>query len=143
KSSSPVRIGNGAYRQSQLDIYGGLLDSVYLYNKYGAPISYDLWRNLKRLLDYVCDNWHRSDQGIWEVRGEPRHFVYSKLMCWVALDRATTLASHLGAEDRVDRWKRARDEIADAILTDGWSERAGAFTQSFGSEDLDASNLMM
>ena len=84
-----------------------------------------------------------QDQGIWEIRGEPRDYLYSKLMCWVAVDRAIALASHLGAEDRVADWEAARDEIRAAILTRGWNERAGAFTQAFGSEDLDASNLML
>src|SRR5207244_2370470 len=87
--------------------------------------------------------WREKDQGIWEIRGEPRHFVYSKLMCWVALDRAIALAEVLDANDRVDRWKQSREEIADAILTHGWNEQAGAFTQAFGSEELDSSNLMM
>ena len=84
-----------------------------------------------------------TDQGIWETRGEPRHFVYSKLMCWVALDRAIALADRLDAVDRVERWKATRDEIADAIMTRGWNDEVGAFTQSFGSAELDASNLMM
>jgi len=91
-SSKPVRIGNGAYNQLQLDIYGELLDAAYLYNKHGAPISYDLWTSLRALTDWVCDNWHRKDEGVWEVRGDQREFVYSKLMCWVALDRAIRLA---------------------------------------------------
>ena len=95
------------------------------------------------LADTAAARWHEKDQGIWEVRGEPRHFVYSKLMCWVALDRAIALADRLDADDRVDEWKRTRDEIADAILSEGWSDRVGAFTQSFGSDELDASNLMM
>src|SRR5207244_1151958 len=98
---------------------------------------------LADLADTASERWQEKDQGIWEVRGEPRDFLYSKLMCWVALDRAIALAERLGATDRVDRWKRARDEIAEAILSKGWNEAAGAFTQSFGSEDLDASNLMM
>ena len=87
KSSRPVRIGNGAYNQLQLDIYGELLDAVYLYNKYGAPISYDFWTHLRELIDWVCNNWQRTDEGIWEVRGGQQHFVYSKVMCWVAIDR--------------------------------------------------------
>ena len=86
--SRPVRIGNGAYDQLQLDIYGELLDAVYLFNKYGQPIGYDLWLRICRVVDWVCDNWQRKDEGIWEVRGGAQHFVYSKLMCWVAVDRA-------------------------------------------------------
>jgi len=86
--SSPVRIGNNAYKQLQLDIYGELMDSVYLYNKYGTPVSYDLWKYLSRLTDWVTKNWQRKDDAIWEVRGGRRDFVFSKMMCWVAMDRA-------------------------------------------------------
>ncbi|MGE0474683.1 MAG: glycoside hydrolase family 15 protein, partial [Nitrospirales bacterium] len=92
RESRPVRVGNGAYNQLQLDIYGELLDSVYLYNKYGTPISYDLWKHLRRMINWVCDNWHRQDEGVWEVRGGQQHFVFSKLMCWVAVDRGLRLA---------------------------------------------------
>ena len=92
RGSRPVRVGNGAYGQLQLDIYGELMDSVYLYNKYGSPISYDLWNHLRKLINWVCDNWQRADEGIWEVRGGQQHFVYSKLMCWVAVDRGLRLA---------------------------------------------------
>ena len=92
KGSGPVRIGNGAYRHLQLDIYGELLDSIYLYNKYGSPISFDTWKHVRGLLDWLCDNWNRPDEGIWEVRGGRRHFVYSRLMSWVAMDRGLRLA---------------------------------------------------
>jgi GH15 family glucan-1,4-alpha-glucosidase len=143
ENSRPVRIGNAAYRQSQLDIYGELLDSVYLYNKYGAPISYDLWRNLVRLLDYVCDNWRRPDEGIWEVRAEPRHFVYSKLMCWVALDRGLRLASKRSFPADYDRWLKNRDEIYYEIMEQGWSKSCKAFVQYYGSDRMDASLLLM
>jgi GH15 family glucan-1,4-alpha-glucosidase len=98
---------------------------------------------LADLADTAAARWQEKDQGIWEIRGEPRDFLYSKLMCWVALDRAITLADQLDAQDRVDQWKGTREDIAEAILSQGWNEHAGAFTQSFGSEDLDASNLMM
>ena len=92
RGSRPVRIGNAAHGQLQLDIYGELMDAVYLYNKYVAPVGYDAWTHLRRLVDWVCDNWPREDEGIWEVRGGRRHFVYSKFMCWVALDRGLRLA---------------------------------------------------
>ena len=109
KGSKPVRVGNGAYNQLQLDIYGELLDSVYLYNKYGTPISYDLWKHLRRLINWVCDNWQRTDEGVWEVRGGQQHFVYSKLMCWVALDRGIRLADKRSFPADRDRWlKTAR-----------------------------------
>jgi GH15 family glucan-1,4-alpha-glucosidase len=143
RNSKPVRIGNGAYRQSQLDIYGALLDSVYLYNKYGAPISYDLWRNLERLLDYVCNNWRRPDEGIWEIRGEPQHFVYSKLMCWVALDRALRLANKRSFPADQGRWLKNRDEIYCEIMERGWNESAKSFVQYYKSNQLDASLLLM
>ncbi len=143
RGSRPVRIGNGAFKQSQLDIYGELLDSVYLYNKYGAPISYDLWRKLQRLLDYVCDHWHEPDEGIWEVRGEPRHFVYSKLMCWVALDRGLRLANKRSFPADHQRWLKTRDEIYYEIMERGWNQETDAFVQHYDSVGLDASSLLM
>jgi GH15 family glucan-1,4-alpha-glucosidase len=139
----PVRIGNGAYDQLQLDIYGELMDSVYLYNKYGSPISYDLWSHLRELVNWVIDNWQRTDEGIWEVRGGQQHFVYSKLMCWVALDRGLRLADKRSfPADRV-RWEKVRDQIYEEIMAKGWNEGRQAFVQSYGSDTLDASNLMM
>ena len=92
RGSRPVRVGNAASGSFQLDIYGELLDSVYLFNKYGTPISHDVWAHVRSLVDWVCDNWQRKDAGIWESRGDPQHFVYSKLMCWVAVDRGLRLA---------------------------------------------------
>ena len=143
KGSSPVRVGNGAYGQLQLDIYGELMDSVYLYNKYGSPISYDFWTHLSRLTDWVVDNWRRTDEGIWEVRGGQRHFVYSKLMCWVAIDRAIRLADKRSFPADRARWHAARDEIYQEIMEKGWSEERQAFVQAYDSDSLDASNLMM
>ncbi|GAB4205317.1 MAG: glycoside hydrolase family 15 protein [Roseiflexaceae bacterium] len=143
RNSRPVRIGNGAYTQSQLDVYGELLDSVYLFNKYGTPISYDLWQDLRGLADWVAANWQRSDQGIWEMRCAPRQFVYSKVMCWVALDRALRLAGKRSfPADRLG-WERARDAIFESVMAEGWSEKAQAFTQSYGDNALDAANLML
>ncbi len=141
--SRPVRIGNGAYRQRQLDIYGELLDSVYLFNKYVGPISYELWKDVRQLADWVADNWRAKDQGIWEVRGPARDFVYSKVMCWVALDRALRLAFKRALPASRDRWLRARDAIYDEVLEKGWNAHRGAFTQSYGSEGLDAANLIL
>ena len=143
KGSSPVRIGNGAYNQLQLDIYGELMDSVYLYNKYGTPISYDLWTHLRQLINWVCDNWQREDEGIWEVRGGRKHFVYSKLMCWVALDRGLRLADKRSFPADREKWLKIRDQIYEEILTKGWNPKRQAFVQSYGSESLDASNLVM
>ena len=143
KGSRPVRIGNGAYGQLQLDIYGELMDSVYLYNKYGAPISYDFWVHLRQLTNWVADNWQRPDEGIWEVRGGPQHFVYSKLMCWVAIDRALRLADRRSFPADRERWYKVRDQIYEDIMERGWSHSRQAFVQSYGSDALDASNLIM
>ena len=143
KDSKPVRIGNGAYQQSQLDLYGALLDSIYLYNKHGAPISYDLWCNVERLLDYVCNHWHKTDEGIWEIRGEPRHFVYSKLMCWVALDRGVRLADKRSFPADRERWLKTRDEIYCEIMERGWNESCKSFVQYYGADGMDASLLLM
>ena len=141
--SRPVRVGNGAYNQLQLDIYGELLDAAYLYNKYGEPISYDLWLSLRQLVDWVCDNWQRKDEGVWEVRGGRQHFVYSKLMCWVAVDRALRLADKRSFPADRERWSKVRDEIYEEIMKRGWSETRKAFVQHYGSDALDAANLMM
>ncbi|GJL67150.1 MAG: glucoamylase [Nitrospirales bacterium] len=143
KGSKPVRVGNGAYDQLQLDIYGELLDSVYLYNKYGTPISYDLWKHLRRLINWVCDNWQRTDEGVWEVRGGQQHFVYSKLMCWVALDRGIRLADKRSFPADRDRWLKTRDIIYEEIMTKGWDANNQTFVQRYGSSSLDAANLMM
>ena len=143
RGSKPVRIGNGAYDQLQLDIYGELMDSVYLYNKYGNPISYDLWKHLRRLINWVCDNWQRTDEGVWEVRGGQQHFVYSKLMCWVAVDRGIRLADKRSFPADRDRWLKVRDTIYEEIMTKGWDPARQAFVQRYGSGSLDAANLMM
>ena len=143
RQSRPVRVGNGAYDQLQLDIYGDLMYSVYLYNKYGTPISYDLWVHLRRLVDWVCDNWRREDEGVWETRGGRKHFVYSKLMCWVALDRGLRLADKRSFPADRSRWLKCRDEVYEDIMANGWNEERGAFVQSYGSDSLDAANLMM
>jgi GH15 family glucan-1,4-alpha-glucosidase len=143
RGSRPVRIGNGAWNQRQLDVYGELLDAAEKLRDYLGEIDAPTRGFLARLVDAAQARWRESDQGIWEIRGEPRDFVYSKLMCWVALDRAVRLAPILRSEDRVPSWSETRDEIRGAILEHGWSDSAGAFAQSFGSDDLDASNLMM
>jgi GH15 family glucan-1,4-alpha-glucosidase len=143
RGSQPVRIGNGAYEQLQLDISGELMDAVYLYNKYGEPISYELWRHLRHLIDWVIAHWEQPDEGIWEVRGGRRHFVYSKLMCWVALDRALRLADKRSFPADRERWLRVRDTIYEQIMSHGWNRDRQAFVQSYGSTTLDASNLIM
>jgi GH15 family glucan-1,4-alpha-glucosidase len=143
RGSAPVRIGNHAYTQLQLDIYGELMDSVYLYNKYGDPISHDLWVNLVRLVDWVCDNWRRKDEGIWEVRGGRQEFLYSRLMCWVAIDRALRLADRQSFPAPLDRWHKVRDTIYREILDKFWDPGRRAFIQHKGATTLDASNLLM
>ncbi|HWQ54591.1 MAG TPA: glycoside hydrolase family 15 protein [Bryobacteraceae bacterium] len=141
--SAPVRIGNDACKQLQLDIYGELMDSVYLYNKYGTPISYEMWSYLRRLMNWLCTNWKQKDEAIWEVRSGRQHFVYSRVMCWVALDRALRLAEKRSFPADRERWLATRDEIYDEVQKCGWSEDRNAFTQYYGSESLDASALIM
>ena len=143
KGSSPVRIGNGAYDQTQLDIYGELMDAVYLFNKYGMPISYDTWVNLSKYVEWVCDNWHIKDHGIWETRDGKQEFVYSKLMCWVAIDRGLRLAEKRSFPANREKWLKVRDQIYLDIMENGWCEEKQAFVQYYGSSTLDASNLIM
>jgi GH15 family glucan-1,4-alpha-glucosidase len=143
RSSRPVRLGNGAYDQVQLDIYGELMDAVYLYNKHGSPISYDLWTHLRALLNWVCDNWQNEDEGIWETRGGRRNFVYSRLMCWVAMDRGLRLADKRSFPADHERWLEIRDRIYEEIMEKGWSQERQAFVQTYGDDTLDASSLIM
>ncbi|MFO0774203.1 MAG: glycoside hydrolase family 15 protein [Nitrospiraceae bacterium] len=143
KGSRPVRIGNGAHDQLQLDIYGELLDSVYLFNKYGAPVSYDLWTHLRHMINWVCDNWQGADEGIWETRGGRQHFVYSKLMCWVAVDRGLRLADKRSFPADREHWLKVRDAIYEDLMQHGWSDERQAFVQHYGSDHLDAATLMM
>jgi GH15 family glucan-1,4-alpha-glucosidase len=143
RGSRPVRIGNAAFNQRQLDIYGEILDCAFLLHKYGGTISNDLWAFLSAVVDHVCQVWTEPDQGIWEVRSGPQHFVYSKALCWVALDRGIKLATRCGLPADLARWEAARAAVLDALLTRGYDERLGAFTQAFGSAQLDASALAM
>jgi GH15 family glucan-1,4-alpha-glucosidase len=143
RGSHPVRVGNAAVDHLQLDIYGELMDSFYLYDKYGTPLSYEMWLTIEQMLDWLADNWERPDQSIWEVRGGPKKFTYSKLQCWVALDRGVRLARKRSFPTEGDRWRETRNRIYNAIMTEGWNEKRGAFTQFFGSDALDASVLMM
>jgi GH15 family glucan-1,4-alpha-glucosidase len=143
RDSRPVRVGNGAWSQQQIDVYGELLTAAYRLADQLADIDDDTRRFLVTCADVAAERWRERDQGIWEVRGEPQHFLYSKVMCWGALDRAVALADQLRATDRVETWRAVRDDIKDTVLREGFSESAGAFTQYFGSTELDASNLMM
>jgi GH15 family glucan-1,4-alpha-glucosidase len=142
KGSSPVRIGNNAYSQLQLDIYGELLDSVYLCNKYGEPIAYDFWKDLEKQIDWLSENWDQPDEGIWEVRGGKQKFLYSRLMCWVALDRAIKIADTRSFPLNKN-WKIERDKIYNSIYSEFWNEDHKAFMQYPGATTVDASSLLM
>lgn len=143
KNSRPVRIGNAASKQLQLDIYGEMMDAVYLYDKHVSPVSYDLWMRIHGVLVWVAENWSQPDDGLWEIRSERQHFVYSRLQCWVALDRGLRLASARSLPlDRV-RLETERDRIFASIMKDGWDPKQQSFIQSYESKALDASNLMM
>lgn len=143
RGAKPVRTGNGAYDQLQLDIYGELMDSVYLYNKYGSPISYDLWTHLRKMTNWIADNWTQKDEGIWETRGGRKHFVFSKLMSWVAIDRALRLADKRSFPADRKKWEQVRDQIYEDIMEKGWNKERMAFVQHYESTSLDASNLIM
>jgi GH15 family glucan-1,4-alpha-glucosidase len=143
RGSAPVRIGNGAVGQLQLDIYGALIDCLYLYDKWGQPLSSAHWDNIRGLVDWVCANWDQPDEGVWETRGGRKPFLYSRVMCWVAIERAMRLARHRGLPADVLRWGEARDTIYQRIMSKGWSTRRNAFTQCENSDILDASLLMM
>ena len=142
-NSSPVRLGNGAYKQRQLDLYGAVLDAAYLYNKHGAPLDYDLWKNLRKILDWLSENWREPDEGIWEVRGSRRQFVSSKLLSWVALERAGRIARQRGLPAADGLWKAERDAIYEEVMEKGWNPKKKSFVQFYGSDALDASLLMM
>jgi GH15 family glucan-1,4-alpha-glucosidase len=141
--SRPVRVGNAAHDQLQLDIYGELMDSVYLFNKYGAPIPHDAWMNIVRLADWVSEHWREPDEGIWEVRGGRREFLFSRVMCWVAIDRAIRLADKRSFPAPLSRWHELRDTIYGDIYERFWDPEIKAFVQSPGSHALDASALLM
>jgi GH15 family glucan-1,4-alpha-glucosidase len=141
--SRPVRIGNAAYTHLQLDIYGELLDSVYLFDKYGSPIPYDGWANIVRLIDWVCAHWREPDEGIWEVRGGRKEFLYSRVMCWVAIDRAIRLANKRSFPAPLPRWYEVRDTIYREIYERFWNPDLKAFVQSAGARMLDAASLLM
>ena len=141
--SRPVRIGNAAVGDLQLDIYGELLDAIYLFDKYATPISFDLWFNVRRLIDWVCANWKRPDESIWEVRGGKREFLYSRVLCWVAIDRAIRIAQRRSLPGPVARWYGERDAIHADVLARFWNPERRAFMQSPGSRIVDASALLM
>ncbi|HEX6490653.1 MAG TPA: glycoside hydrolase family 15 protein [Gaiellaceae bacterium] len=143
RGSRPVRIGNAAAQQFQLDTFGELLDTAWLYRRHGGEIAEVFWEFLARVGGAVLERWRRPDQGIWEIRGEPRHFVYSKVMAWVALDRLLRLAELDGRAGELERWRGAREQIRELVEREGVDPESQSFVQSFGSHALDASNLML
>jgi GH15 family glucan-1,4-alpha-glucosidase len=149
RGARPVRIGNGAMIQKQHDVFGEALDCLYFFSRRGGfggsgeGLAGPLWEKMRSVIEYVCAHWQGVDSGIWEVRGEFRHYVYSKVMCWVALDRGIKLAQTYQLEADLPRWIQVRDDMRAEILTRGYNAAAGAFTQSFDESALDASTLMM
>jgi GH15 family glucan-1,4-alpha-glucosidase len=143
EGSQPVRIGNGASNQLQLDVYGEVIDAMYQSRRQGLPASHDAWRVARKTFDWLESGWREEDEGIWEVRGPRRHFTHSKVMAWVAFDRAVKTVEKLGRDGPVDRWRRNRDAIRDDILRNGYDAELGTFVQYYGSDRLDASLLLI
>ena len=141
--SAPVRVGNAAAGQLQLDIYGELIDSIYLFNKHVQPVSYDEWQDLRGIIEWLTGNWDRADEGIWEVRGGQQDFTYSRLMTWVAFERAVRMARQRGLPADLVAWLSVRDEVTHQIMHKGWNPKRKAFVQHYGSNVLDASLLLM
>jgi GH15 family glucan-1,4-alpha-glucosidase len=143
RGSRPVRIGNDAVDQLQLDIIGELTDSIYLYDKYGAPVSYDVWKSLSWLLNWLAEHWQDPDDGVWEVRGGRQPFVFSRMMCWVAFDRALRMANKRGLPAPWSRWEEARTAIYEDVMARGFDPKLGTFVQYYGAPFVDAANLLM
>ena len=143
RNSRPVRLGNGAYNQLQLDLYGAVLDAAYLHNKHGVPLDYDVWHHMRPILDWLSENWRQPDEGIWEVRGGRRPFVSSKVLSWVALDRAVRMARQRGLPAPEDHWIKQRNAIYEEVMKKGWNPKRESFVQYYGGEALDASLLLM
>ncbi len=143
EGAAPVRTGNAAYGQIQLDIYGELLDALYLANKYGEAIGHEGWRYVTRTVDYVCEHWKEPDQGIWEMRGPARHWLHSRVMCWVALDRAMRLAQKRSLPAPLVRWHAVRDEIHGSVWDEFWDEERGHFVAARGGTHLDGAMLLL
>jgi len=142
RQSGPVRIGNDAYKQQQLDVYGELMDSIYIFDRHKG-ISYDLWWQLRRLLNWLSTHWQSTDEGIWEVRGGQQHFLHSRVMSWVAYDRALRIARHRGLPAPRVEWENISSQIYEEIMEQGWNDKVGSFVQHYGSEAADASALLM
>jgi len=143
RGSRPVRVGNGAFNQLQLDVFGELLEAAHNYLNIGGYISRRTWESLESFVEAACDKWREPDSGIWEVRGGPYHFVHSKLMCWVAVDRGIRIAEKMGLRKNLRRWRKNAQDIREDILARGWNPDRQAFTQHYDTTALDASNLLM
>ncbi len=143
RNSRPIRVGSTNVGQLQLDIFGELMDSIYLYDKYGAPISYDDWNHLSELVEFVRKHWNQPDAGIWEARSATRKFLYSQVMCWVAIDRAIRLARKRSLPAPLSKWENTRDEIYKAVHTNLWNANRQAFVQCEGTRAMDAATLIM
>ena len=143
RGSGPVRIGNGASDQLQLDVYGEVVDAIYLAERGGMPLSYALWVKMRSILDWLADNWDQPDEGIWEVRGGRRNFTFSRIMTWVAFDRALRIQRKRGLPADTRRWREARDAAYEWVMTHGWSEERQAFNQYADSDVLDANVLIL
>src|SRR6202022_3368685 len=143
KGSKPVRIGNAAHAQLQLDVYGELIDALYHARRGGVPKSEPAWAIERAILDELAQTWRKPDNGIWEVRGPRRHFTHSKMMAWVAFDRAVKAVENFGLEGPVDRWRKLRSTVHEQVCQEGFNTDLGAFVQSYGAKELDASLLMI
>jgi GH15 family glucan-1,4-alpha-glucosidase len=143
RGAKPVRVGNDASKQIQLDTYGGLLDLAYRWHIRGESPDDDYWEFLVELVCAAVDSWQRPDRSIWELRGEPRHFVYSKVMCWAAIDKGIKLAEDLGRKAPLDHWKKAREEVREAVETRGYEADRGVFVQAFDHAVMDGSLLLL
>jgi GH15 family glucan-1,4-alpha-glucosidase len=143
RGSQPVRVGNAAVNQFQLDIFGELIDTVYLYNRYDDSITYEFWQELREIINYVAEHWKQKGHGIWEVRSAEQEFLHSKLMCWVALDRGVRIAADRSFPGPLEHWRKVRDEIYEDIYHNFWNEEKQAFTQARGSDVMDASALLI
>jgi GH15 family glucan-1,4-alpha-glucosidase len=141
--SAPVRVGNAAHAQMQLDIFGEVMDALHQARRGGIPDTTADWRFQVALLEHLASVWHRADEGIWEVRSGPQHFTYSKVMTWVALDRGIRAIEHHGCPGPLDRWKALRETIHADICDHGFNREIGSFVQSYGSRQLDASLLLL
>jgi GH15 family glucan-1,4-alpha-glucosidase len=143
KHSQPVRIGNDAHRQTQMDIYGELLETIYIFVRHGGDITYEYWKIIERYVEWVIGNWQRPDHSIWEIRGEKREFLFSRMMCWVAIDRAMKVGDSFSYPYDFIKWREVRNKIYEDVYENFWSEKKQSFVQSRGSEILDASALLM